>query len=100
MRRCHPSVTEHRVGDLCRAPHGILYATSEPQRWSGFAGWPHRESEFGGPEMLSFETDCFLGVEPLDQIDGFGVATNPTVIVQSHDLELVLLPAGSHAEDC
>jgi len=100
MRRRYPSVTEHRLGDFCRAPHSILDAASEPQRWSGFAGRPHCQGELGGPEMLSLKSDVFLRVESLDQINGLCVATDPTAIVLSHDLKLVLLPAWSDTEDC
>src|SRR5262249_46250990 len=53
----NPSVTEHGVGDFCRAPHSILDAASEPQRWSGFAGRPHCQGELGGPKMLSLKSD-------------------------------------------
>jgi hypothetical protein len=95
MRRRHPSVTEQRFGDLRRALHGIFDAPSEPQRGSGFAGRPHGQGELGGPEMLALKSDIVPGVESLDQIDGFGVATDSTVIVQSHDVKLVLLPGAT-----
>jgi hypothetical protein len=39
-----------------------------------------------------------LGIEPLDEIDGFSVAADPMGIVQPHHLELVLLPARSGTE--
>ena len=50
--------------------------------------------------MLSLKSHAFLCEKSLDQINGLYVATDPTTIIQSNDLELVLLPARSYTEDC
>src|SRR6516225_4051648 len=50
--------------------------------------------------MLSLKSHAFLCEKSLNQINGLYVATDPTTIIQSNNLELVPLPARSYTQDC
>ena len=50
--------------------------------------------------MLSLKSHALLCEKSLDQINGLYVATDPTTIIQSNNLELVPLLARSYPEDC
>ena len=99
MRGGDPTVAERRVGKICGAGDRLGDAAAVPHRGAGPLDRLHREGQALRGKVLPLEIDLVLHEQALDQGQPLDVAADAPLVVEVHDLELVLGPAGRHAEN-
>ena len=99
MRGRHPTVAECWIRQIRRPRHRLRHTAAVPHRRARPLERFHRQFQFFGREMLALKVDFSFRKQALDQGQAFNIPADPRLVVQVHDLELVLGPAGRHTED-